>query len=300
MYVWRRLATRRWWIDQEAAVHALAGDKLALIEEPKRKRLQVEVAAESRSELRALARKFGGQIRKLPRAWLKRFLREQKTKPLKIGRRLLISNVGGTSVSRPSRREREANSFPYSLIIPAGAAFGTGEHATTAMCLRMLERVMKSGRDGSPSRPSNLSDASDKRPYRLVVDLGTGSGILALAASRLGARRVVGIDNDPLAISTAKENARRNKIDNVQFRAADVRQWKPPGKIDIVTANLFSDLLIEILSKLKRFPRLILSGILREQEVEVMRALKRNKIDIIEVRRRGKWVAILAGQLRRS
>jgi ribosomal protein L11 methyltransferase len=92
----------------------------------------------------------------------------------------------------------------------------------------------------------------------------------------------------------AKENARLNKIDNVTFRIGDLRHWRFPRKIDIVAANLFSELLVEILPRLKHARRLILSGLLREQERDVRRALTRNKIDIVEVRRRGKWVAILA------
>jgi ribosomal protein L11 methyltransferase len=128
-----------------------------------------------------------------------------------------------------------------------------------------------------------------------IVDLGTGSGILALAAKRCGATRVIGIDNDPVAISTAKQNARLNKIDGVQFCIGDLRCFKFPPEVDIVAANLLSELLIEILPMLKkRALWLILSGILRRQERDVTRALKRNKIDIVEARRRGKWVAILA------
>jgi ribosomal protein L11 methyltransferase len=126
-----------------------------------------------------------------------------------------------------------------------------------------------------------------------IVDLGTGSGVLALAARRFGATRVVGIDNDPTAISTAKANARLNKIHDVEFRAGDVRRWKSSRKVDIVTANLFSELLIEILPKLKAARWMILSGILQNQKRDVTRALRRHKIDIVRVRRRGKWVAIL-------
>src|SRR5204863_3523188 len=117
-------------------------------------------------------------------------------------------------------------------------------------------------------------------------------GILALASKRFGATRVIGIDNDPIAISTAKENARLNQINDVQFRVGDVRCWKFQAKIDIFTANLFSELLIEILPRLKRARWLILSGILREQEARLVRALKRNEIAIVETRRRGKWIAI--------
>ena len=164
-------------------------------------------------------------------------------------------------------------------MIPAGAAFGTGEHVTTAMPLRLLDRLTRTWKPGWS-----------------LVDLGTGSGILALAAARFGASRVLGIDLDPTAIATAKTNARLNKIDNVDFRVCDVRRWKPARKVDIVTANLFSELLIEIFPKLKRSEWLILSGVLRAQETQLARALRRNKIDIVELRRRGKWIAILARQ----
>lgn len=282
MYLWRRLGTPQWWIEHEPNLRERAGAKLAVIEQPNRKRLQIEVASQSRQELRKLTAEFGGHVEKLPHDWLSCFARAHRSKPLKIGKRLIVLNVGGTSVSRRSLRPREANSFPYRLKIPAGAAFGTGEHATTAMSLGLLERLTRKWDPGWS-----------------IVDLGTGSGILALAAARLGAKRVLALDNDPLAISTAKENAHRNKIQNVDFRLADMHRWKPADNIDIVTANLFSELLIAILPGLKRSRWLILSGILRDQEADLTRALKRNKIDIVQVRR-GKWVALLARQLRPS
>jgi len=134
------------------------------------------------------------------------------------------------------------------------------------------------------------------RSPELVVDLGTGSGILALAAKILGATRVIGIDNDPIAISTAKQNARLNKIRGVSFRVGDVRNCKFTRQLDLVTANLFSELLVETLPKIRTARWLILSGILRSQERSVGRALTRNRIEIVEVRRRGKWVAILAAR----
>lgn len=120
------------------------------------------------------------------------------------------------------------------LVIPASAAFGTGGHATTAMSLRFLERLTREWEDG-----------------RSLADLGTGSGILALAAKRFGAGRVIGIDIDPTAISIAKANARLNKIDNADFQLADVRRWKSATGWDIIGANLYSELLIEILPKTK-------------------------------------------------
>ena len=250
MYLWRRSASQRWFSDNEERLGALAGDRLTIIERPNQKRFRIEVASKSRAEVEQIAKFFGGRIQKLPRDWLKRSL-QRKTKPITVGRK--------------------------SLAIPAGAAFGTGEHATTTMSLRLLEKVSRELKRGWS-----------------IVDLGTGSGILALAAKILGAQRVVGIDNDPIAIRIAKQNARLNKIRAVQFRVGDVRKWKFPAKIDIVTANLFSELLIEILPKLRASRWLILSGFLRSQERDARRALSRHKIDIVEARRRGKWVAVLA------
>ena len=249
MYLWRKPATPRWLSDNESKLRVRAGDQLAIVEQPNRKRLQVEVASKSRAELQGLANEFGGGIEKLPRDWLKRFSRH-KTKPIKVGGR--------------------------SLIIPAGTAFGTGDHATTSMSLRLLEKLTHKWNSGWS-----------------IVDLGTGSGILALAATHFGAKQVIGIDKDPVAIATATENARLNEIGDVQFLIGDVRRWKCSRQIDIVTANVLSELLIKILPQLKAARWMILSGILRNQERDVTRAARQHKIDIVQVRRRGKWVAIL-------
>jgi ribosomal protein L11 methylase PrmA len=88
--------------------------------------LQLEIVCKSRTDSQKLVREFGGRGKKLPRDWLKRFARAQESRPLRIGKRLIILR---------SQPKREADSFPYSLIIPAGEAFGTGDHATTAMSL---------------------------------------------------------------------------------------------------------------------------------------------------------------------
>ncbi len=250
MYLWRRLASKTWLHENETALRNVAGERLAIIERPDRKQLQLEVAGKSRASLQQLAKQFGGKTEKLSRDWLRHSLR-QKTKPVTVANR--------------------------KLIIPAGAAFGTGEHATTAMCLRLLEKLARTG----------LSRFS-------MIDLGTGTGILAIAAKVLGAKSVIAIDNDPVAISTAKENARSNRIRGIEFRVSDVRNWTMTRRTDVLTANLFSELLVEILPKLRGARSLILSGLLREQEGDVRRALTQNRIRLVEVRRRGKWVAMLA------
>jgi len=262
------------WVEaHEDALQAKASGQLVIVRRPGRKRLELEIVCRSRSDSSALLKEFGGRIEALPRNWLERFTRGD-AKPIKIGKRLMISNVGGTLVSQLSRHKGRSH-----IIIPASLAFGTGEHATTAMCLRFLEQLTRC-----------------RNPGWSLVDLGTGSGILALAAKCFGAGRVIGIDNDPAAISVAKSNARLNKIRGASFELCDLHKWNPVRKTDVITANLYSDLLIEILPKLRGGAWLILSGILRSQQDELVHALQRNHLDIINMKRRGKWIAILAGR----
>jgi ribosomal protein L11 methyltransferase len=219
---------------------------------------------------------FGGQIEKLRKDWLVEYARAQRRRPLRVGQRLVVM----------AEAPKKSGIVPQ-LIIPAGAAFGTGEHATTAMSLRLLERI---------TRPLATDWTSG--------DLGTGSGILALAARSFGARHVIGIDNDPSAISTAQRNARMNRVRGVHFEVADVLTWRPRQELAVITANLFSELLIEVLPKLTRYLAvpgwLIASGIMRSQETSVMRALRQNGMAVTEVRRRGKWIALAAAHLPRK
>src|SRR6185503_19638518 len=138
------------------------------------------------------------------------------------------------------------------------------------------------------------------KPGWTLVDLGTGSGIFALAARAFGANAVHAIDNDPVAISTAKGNARLNRIDCINFEVGDVLRCRLPARLNVATANLFSELLIAVIPKLRRVPQLILSGIMRDQEHEVVAALKRNAFYVVTLRRRGKWVALLARRRART
>ena len=270
MLLWRKSAEPRWFEVHADALQAKAHNKLVIVHRPGRQRLELEIVCRSRRDSLSLVKKFGGRIEALPRNWLKQFARVD-SKPIKIGKRLVISNLGGTLVSRVSRHKGRSH-----LIIPASLAFGTGKHATTAMSLRLLERLTR-----------------DWKPGWSLVDLGTGTGILSLAANCFGAGRVIGMDNDPVAISVAKSNARLNKIRDVSFQLADVHKWQPAQKSDVITANLYSDLVLEILPKLCDGRWLVLSGILRSQQDELVSALKRNHFGIISAKRRGKWVAIL-------
>src|SRR5207247_8816951 len=131
---------------------------------------------------RELLGELGGKLVKLRRDWFQHFARKAQGKPLRIGSRLVILR----SPPEPGV-QLQRNSGCSSMIIPAETAFGTGEHATTAMCLRLLERITRSF-----------------QPGWTMLDAGTGSGILAIAGRYFGARRVLAIDSDPLACKTAK------------------------------------------------------------------------------------------------
>ena len=294
MYLWHKTTGTHWVQAHEELLQAHAHGQLVVVGRPRRKLLQLEIACSSRKASQELVADFGGRIEKLPRNWLER-LAADDSKPIKIGKRLIVAKPASQrprcSVSSPQRIQgrstrsdvrttvhatAQTGETPF-LVIPASIAFGTGEHATTAMSLRLLEELTRHW----------------KRGWSLV-DLGTGSGIIALAASRFGAGSVLGLDIDPTAISMARSNAQLNKINDTNFQMADVRQWKLTQTTDVTTANLYSDLLLEILPKLRRSSWLILSGILRGQETEFVRALRRNKIKIVSIRRRGKWIAILA------
>ena len=144
---------------------------------------------------------------------------------------------------------------PVVIVIKPSMGFGTGHHATTRLCLAALQRLPLQGMS--------------------AVDVGTGSGILAIAASRLGAARVIGIDDDMNALQAAEENLTLNRSADVSLTAGDLRSASP-GTFDLVTANLTGGLLIEAAGHLRDLARpgarLILSGFLRSEEDEVKAA----------------------------
>jgi ribosomal protein L11 methyltransferase len=274
MYIWRKRAGPRWLRSRIEILVQRFGSGLALIERPGHKLALVEIPCRTREETQQLIREFGGNAEKLRIGWLEHFAKQAQSKPLGIGSRLIIQSKRGSRRTWPPSRAR-------TIVIPAEAAFGTGEHATTAMCLRLLERFSREHPDGWA-----------------MLDAGTGSGILAIAGSCLGAARVLAIDNDPLAYHVAGRNAGANGVHNIRFRVADILKQKLTEKFDIITANLFGEILISAVPiwsrHLARGGGLILSGILRAQENAVVAALRRNRFSVEEIRRRGKWVALLS------
>ena len=138
------------------------------------------------------------------------------------------------------------------LLLDPGLSFGTGEHFTTRFCLEALDRLCH--------RPLPAS----------MLDVGTGSGILALAAVKLGVRRVVAYDHDPQALVHARANLRRNRVlGRVTLAVHDLLQDPPPGRFDLVCANVYGQVLLEAAPVLARCTKrhLVLSG-LREDELD--------------------------------
>ncbi|MDA1184730.1 MAG: 50S ribosomal protein L11 methyltransferase [Acidobacteria bacterium] len=154
------------------------------------------------------------------------------------------ADSGGTPLRRP-----------VVIVIRPSMGFGTAHHATTRLCLASLQHVDVRGQS--------------------ALDVGTGSGVLAIAASRLGATSTMGIDDDPDALHAAEENLLLNRAADVTFRVNDVRDMTP-GTFDLVTANLTGALLVETSSRLRDLTapggQLILSGFMHEEEEAVVAA----------------------------
>ena len=270
MILWQKRASVEWLAANEALLEKTAARSLAVISRPGRATSIVQVVCD-RARSARLRRDFGGVAQSLPRTWSTSHPARKSGAPIQVGRRLEVT-------SEPRRPSGLADGLQ--LIIPAAGTFGTGD-ATTAMSLRLLEEITR-----------NLS------PGWRLLDAGTGSGILALAARQLGASEVLGLDNDPRAVAHARQNARLNQISRGRFVAADLLQWKPIARYEVVMANLFSELLIAALLTFRRAlcarGCLIASSVLREQAESVARALRRARFHLEKQRRRGKWIALLA------
>ena len=271
VYVWRKLASAKW---EDAWIERLTGfaDRLAVTQPANAKMLRLDIFQLKKAEAETLRRAFGGTV-----AVQKKLTPAALAKP-----RAPIVVRGKLAIVTSERERRTVRAGVPALLIPAGMAFGTGEHATTSSCLRLL---------------ADVADKLDGQPWEML-DLGCGSGILAIAARVLGAKRAEASDFDPHAVRTAKENIAANGLKGVLVKKADVREWQPARTWTVVTANLFSGLLIEVASKIAAATelggRLILSGILRTQEAEVIAAYRRAGFRADRTVRKGKWIALLA------
>ena len=271
LHVWRKLSAAKWedvWPERLSEF----ADRLAITSLPNAKTIRLEVFALGKKDAERLRRAFGGTVAAQRRDWMNAPVTPRA--PIKVRGKLLV-------VASAAERDAVAGKRPV-LLIPAGMAFGTGEHATTATCLRLLADV-----------------AAEFAGTRWeMLDLGCGSGILALAAQMLGAAKVEAGDFDPACVRIAKENAAANAIRGAVIRRLDVLAWQPARPWPVIAANLFSSLHIAIAPKLARAlaadGRLIFSGILREQEREVVAAFAQAGLRIVRLVRKGKWVTGVA------
>ena len=176
---------------------------------------------------------------------------QENLSPIVVGRITIVPST-----------EPRAPSTGSVIVIPPSMGFGTGHHATTRLCLAALQSI-------------DLRDA-------FVLDAGTGSGILAIAASALGAARALGMDDDADAIAAAKENLEFNRVKNVTFEVSDLMRGPLPAA-DVVVANLTGGMLVRAAARLMEAVRpggvLIVSGIMATEGDEVRRAFANRRFD---------------------
>jgi ribosomal protein L11 methyltransferase len=193
-------------------------------------------------------------------------------KPARIGRQLVI---------KPSWEEYPAAAGDVVLELDPGMAFGTGTHATTRLCLEALEELFAGA--SLPDRPA-------------VLDVGCGSGVLSIAAAKLGAGRVVAVDIDPVAVQVTEENAGLNHV------AAAIEASTTPladlgGSFGIVLANILAEELVrladELTGRLAPGGFLILSGILREREAYVRAGFASQPLELAAVTAADDWCCLV-------
>ncbi len=188
-------------------------------------------------------------------------------KPTKIGENIVV---------KPIWEEYEANGEMVIELDP-GMAFGTGTHETTRMCVEALEENVK-------------EDTT-------VFDIGTGSGILAIAAAKLGAKKVIGVDLDPVAVDSAKENVSFNDLNNIEIIYGNLMDVVT-GKADLVVANIIAEIIVVLAEDVKNFlvpgGLFITSGIIRERRDLVETKLKEKGFKIKEVKEQGEWLCVIA------
>ena len=190
-------------------------------------------------------------------------------KPFRVGRRLVV---------RPSWEEYAEQPGDLVLTLDPGMAFGTGSHETTSMCMEQLETYITPGCS--------------------CIDVGCGSGILALAAARLGAGDVLAIDLDPDAVRVARENTEKNGLaGTVRTVHGDLLE-KTEEQADVVVANIIADVICYLCTPARKHIRkngiFICSGIIREREGDVLAALEQGGYQVERRLEKGEWVCLAA------
>jgi len=277
MWVWSKLSAAKWEETWEERFH---GNPNAVLSRLKGgKSVRVEIYCDQENDAIRIAEQFGGSVSKLEdKNWMA--LTARPGPPIKIRGNLLVTEEVSPSGLRLLTRLHEGRAV---VSIPPEMAFGTGDHPTTASCLRFLADEAKA-REGSAWR---------------MLDLGCGTGVLAIAASLLGAEECKALDYDARAVAVARANVERNDARGVRVEEEDLLQWTPDRKYEVVVANLFADILKASFGKIRSTVgpggAFILSGVLQEQWDETEAEARKAGLILEEVKRKGKWVSAKGG-----
>ena len=196
---------------------------------------------------------------------------KQYYKPFRIGEHMVV---------KPTWEPWDAQAEDLIIEIDPGMAFGTGTHETTAMCVGLIEKYYEGG---------------------TLLDVGTGSGILAIAAARLGAQQIVAVDIDPDAVQVARENVAHNGLESIiQVHKGDLLQGLSQ-QFDFAVANILAPVICMLAAPLKNHltpgGRFVCSGIIAEAEADVKAALLSAGYTIDEIQHKGDWVAFACRSL---
>ena len=192
---------------------------------------------------------------------------------------LYPEKVSEKFVVKPTWREYTPESDELIIELDPGRAFGTGSHPTTSLCLKLMEEVIKPGDS--------------------VIDVGTGSRILMIAAERLGASEIYGTDIDEMAVEAAKENLELNSIDNTKAKVykGDLISVVKDKKFDVVVANILADVLLilikDISKVVKKGGKIIFSGIIEDKCDIVKKEVENLGFEVAQVKQDKEWRALL-------
>jgi len=192
---------------------------------------------------------------------------KQYYKPIEIGNRLVVVPMWEKYDARPEQ---------VIVKMDPGMAFGTGTHETTRLCATLLEKYVTSNSK--------------------MLDVGSGSGILAICASKLGAKECYAYDIDPVAVRVAEENVKDNECTNIECGVSDLLKGVKTGKYDVITANIVADIIIRLLPDIGAFMHkdtvLVISGIIDERCGDVYKSIAENNFTITEEIHENGWCAI--------
>ena len=185
--------------------------------------------------------------------------------------------IGARTVIKPTWEEYEAKAGEIVVELDPGAAFGTGQHATTSLCIRALEELV--------------------RPGMTVFDVGTGSGVLAIVAAKFGAKRVEAVDFDPVAVRVARENVRQNGAEDVVHTERSDLLKSVAGEADLIIANIIADIIVRLFGEVKGSlaagGTMLLSGIIEDRLADVVEAAGQHGFSVEKIEQEKGWAAVI-------